>query len=264
MNWFYLYFIIGYYTYSTIGLIIDIFASENRINTINIFSIKQKYMEVSNLVNTNVIIKSIPFFMVAELMYINYNENISYMMYLIQYIITLIIGLNLEYLIHRLKHTTCLYKYHYKHHEQKLLFGYMTYYEHPYDFCLSMLLIIFPALLRFSPLITNIWVLLYLYKKIILDHCNLLVMGDNYNLHHEIKKYNYGFKYIDNLFDTFNDDYSILKKKNDDLKEEDIKNLSPTNNYKCYSYLCKTNNKDTKNNKDKIDKLGRLHYSNFF
>ena len=260
MNYFYLYFIVGYYLYSVLGLIIDIFASENRINTINIFSIKKNYMKVSNLVNTNVLLRSAPFLFLAELMYINYNENISYMMFLGQYIITLILGINLEYLAHRLKHTNCLYKYHSKHHEQTLLFGYMTYYEHPYDFCLSMLLIIFPALLRFSPLITSTWILLYLYKILILDHCNLFIIGNHYNLHHEIKKYNYGINRIDKVCDTLNNDYSILKKKNDDIKECDIKHLPPSDNYKCYSYLCKTNDKDIKNNY----KLGKLHYSNFF
>ena len=40
MNYFYLYFIVGYYLYSVLGLIIDLFASENRINSINIFSIR--------------------------------------------------------------------------------------------------------------------------------------------------------------------------------------------------------------------------------
>ena len=260
MNYFYLYFIIGYYFYSVLGLIIDIFASENRINTINIFSIRKNYMKVSNLVNTNVLLRSAPFLFLAELMYINYNENVSYMMYLGQYIITLIIGINLEYLVHRLKHTKYLYKYHSKHHEQKILFGYMTYYTHPYDFCLSMLLIIFPALLRFSPLITNTWILLYLYKTIILDHCNLFIIGNHYNLHHEIQKYNYGFMFIDTIFDTLNNDYSILKKTNDDIKDCDIKYLPPSDNYKCYSYLCKTTNKESKINYN----LGKLHYSNFF
>ena len=109
MNYFYLYFIIGYYFYSVLGLIIDIFASENRINTINIFSIRKNYIKVSNLVNTNVLLRSVPFLFLAELMYINNNENVSYMMYLVQYIITLIIGINLEYLVHRLKHTKYLY-----------------------------------------------------------------------------------------------------------------------------------------------------------
>ena len=42
MNYFYLYFIIGYYFYSIIGLIIDIFTIDNRINSMNIFSVKKK------------------------------------------------------------------------------------------------------------------------------------------------------------------------------------------------------------------------------
>lgn len=260
MNWFYLYFIVGYYFYSMFGLIIDLFTTDNRINTINIFSIKKNYMKVSNLVNTNILLRSAPFLFLAELMYTNYNEHVSYMMFLGQYIITIILGINLEYLVHRLKHTNCLYKYHSKHHQQKILFGYMTYYTHPYDFCLSMLLIIFPALLRFSPFIANTWILIYLYKTVILDHCNLLYIGNHYNLHHEIKHYNYGLNHIDKLCYTLNNDFSILKKKNDDIKEVDIKNLPATDNYKCYSYLCKTNDKD---NKIKY-KLGKLHYSNFF
>jgi sterol desaturase/sphingolipid hydroxylase (fatty acid hydroxylase superfamily) len=259
MNYFYLYFIIGYYFYSVLGLIVDIFTIDNRINSINIFSVKKNYIQVSNLVNMNVLLRSIPFFCVAELMYINYNEGVSYTIFLCQYIVTLILGINLEYLFHRLRHTKYLYKYHSKHHNQKVLFGYMTFYEHPYDFYLSMMIIIFPALLRFSPLITHSWILLYLYKTVILDHCNLFFIGKHYNLHHELKTYNYGIKYIDNVCDTLNNDYSILKKKNDDIKESDIKALPPLNNYKCYSYLCKTNDKE------KIKhKLGELHYSNFF
>ena len=71
---------------------------------------------------------------------------------------------------------------------------------------------------------------------------------------------NYGINHIDKVCNTLNNDYSILKKKTDDIKEVDIKNLPVTDNYKCYSYLCKTNDKETK-----IEyKLGKLHYSNFF
>jgi len=260
MNYFYLYFIIGYYFYSIIGLIIDIFTIDNRINLINIFSVKKNYIRVSNLVNTNVLLRSIPFLFLSELMYINYYEDVNYITFLFQYIVTLILGSNLEYLLHILRHNY-LYKYHSKHHTQKILFGYMTFYEHPYDFYLSMMLIIFPALLRFSPSITNSWILLYLYKTVIIDHCNLFIIGKHYNLHHEIKKYNYGIKYIDIFCNTFNNNYSIIKKKNDDIKESDIKHLSPSNNYKCYSYLCKTTEKE--NNKYKY-KMGKLHYSNFF
>jgi len=259
MNYFYLYFIIGYYTYSVLGLIIDIFTIDNRINSMNIFSVKKNYIKVSHLVNTNVLLRSIPFLFLAELMYINY-EDVSYITFLCQYIVTLILGSNLEYLLHRLRHTNYLYNYHSKHHTQKLLFGYMTFYEHPYDFYLSMILIIFPALLRFSPSITHSWILLYLYKTVIIDHCNLFFYGKHYNLHHEVKKYNFGYKYIDNFCSTFNNNYSIIKKKNDDIKESDIKNLSPFDNYKCYSYLCKTHDKESKIKYN----LGKLHYSNFF
>ena len=259
MNYFYLYFIIGYYTYSVLGLIIDIFTIDNRINSMNIFSVKKNYIKVSNLVNTNVLLRSIPFLCFAELMYINY-EDVSYITFLCQYIVTLILGSNLEYLLHRLRHTNYLYNYHSKHHTQKLLFGYMTFYEHPYDFYMSMILIIFPALLRFSPSITHSWILLYLYKTVIIDHCNLFFYGKHYNLHHEVKKYNFGYKYIDNFCSTFNNNYSIIKKKNDDIKESDIKNLPPFDNYKCYSYLCKTNDKESKIKYN----LGKLHYSNFF
>jgi sterol desaturase/sphingolipid hydroxylase (fatty acid hydroxylase superfamily) len=259
MNYFYLYFIIAYYTYSVLGLIIDIFTIDNRINSMNIFSVKKNYIKVSNLVNTNVLLRSIPFLCFAELMYINY-EDVSYITFLCQYIVTLILGSNLEYLLHRLRHTNYLYNYHSKHHTQKLLFGYMTFYEHPYDFYLSMILIIFPALLRFSPSITHSWILLYLYKTVIIDHCNLFFYGKHYNLHHEVKKYNFGYKYIDNFCSTFNNNYSIIKKKNDDIKESDIKNLQPFDNYKCYSYLCKTHDKDYKIKYN----LGKLHYSNFF
>ena len=191
MNYFYLYFIIGYYTYSVLGLIIDIFTIDNRINSMNIFSVKKNYIKVSNLVNKNVLLRSIPFLCLAELMYINY-EDVSYITFLCQYIVTLILGSNLEYLLHRLRHTNYLYKYHSKHHTQKILFGYMTFYEHPYDFYLSMMIIIFPALLRFSPSITHSWILLYLYKTVIIDHCNLFFYGKHYNLHHEVKKYNFG------------------------------------------------------------------------
>lgn len=263
MNYFYLYFIIGYYTYSTIGLIIDIFTTDKRINSINIFSIKKEYINVSTLVNTNVIIRSLPFLLLAELMYVNHIKPISYVMFFIQYVITIILGINLEYLLNKLKHSNLLYKYHSKHHSKQILFGYMTYYTHPYDFCLSMLLIIFPALLRFSPMITNTWILLYLYKIVVLDHCNISIIGDHYNLHHNIGKHNYGLKFIDNLFDTFSNDFSFLKKKNEDIKDSEIKTLPPSDNYRCYSYLCKTNNKIDKINNINYT-LGKLHYSNFF
>ena len=257
MNWFYLNFILTYYLCSTLGLIVDIFMNENRINSITIFSIKQHYLEVSNNVNTNVLLRSFPFIMLAEIMYINYDTNLSIGSYIAQYIITIILGINLEYLLHRFKHSKYFYKYHKKHHECNKLFGYMAFYEHPYDFCLSMILVIFPIFLRFDPIIFKLWISLLIFKKCIMDYSNLYIIGSHYNLHHTLKQFNFGFYYWDKFFDTINTDYNILKKKSDD-----IKTLPPSDHYKCYSYLCKANNKS--NDSRFKNKHGKLHYSNFF
>jgi sterol desaturase/sphingolipid hydroxylase (fatty acid hydroxylase superfamily) len=265
MNLFYIYFISSYYLYSSIGLIIDIFASDIRINPLNNKLVKSKYLDVYENVFSNVIIKSIPPFVFAELMYLNYTNNTTIISYIFQYIFTLCLGFNIDYLINRFKHSKYFYKYHKKHHEQTDLFGFMTYYMNDYDFYISLIPVLFPVLFRFNPTIVNLWICMYMYKEIFIDHCNISDFGTGYYIHHNIENNNYGLTIIDNWFNTLNTNLDSIVKKND--SNSNIKKLPPTNNYRCYSYLCKTTNNKCysprcQHNYKYLE--GKLHYSNFF
>ena len=262
MYYFYFYFIIGYNLFSIIGLIIDIFSSNIRINTININQIKSHYTNVVQNVSKNVLIHSLPVFLGCELFYLNYKDNTTFLTYIAEYIITLGIGLNLEYLIHLLKHSKYFYKYHEFHHQYQHLFGFMTYYMNYYDFILSTFILIFPAFLRFNPNIVNSWILLMLYKQIICDHCNLELIGCHYNIHHIIKIQNYSIIPLDRYYNTLNTNITTINSKEESIDSSDKsvdssdKNLY---NNKCYTYLCKTLPK-----KEHKRLYGRLHYSNYF
>ena len=266
MHYFYFYFIIGYSLFSIIGLIVDIFTSNIRINSIEINQIKSHYTNVVHNVSKNVLIHSLPIFLGCELFYINYKDNPTFLTYIGQYIITLGIGLNLEYLIHLFKHSKYFYKYHEFHHQYKHLFGFMTYYMNYYDFMLSTFILIFPAFLRFNPNIVNSWILLMLYKQIIGDHCNLELIGCQYNIHHIIKIQNYSIIPLDRYYNTLNIDISTIKSTNE-IETEDAEvaedAIEPSDkkiyNHKCYTYLCKTLPK-----KEPKRLYGRLHYSNYF
>jgi len=265
MNLFYIYFISSYYLYSSIGLIIDIFSSDIRINPLNNKLVKSKYLDVYENVFSNVIIKSIPPFVFAELMYLNYTNNTTIISYIFQYIFTLCLGFNIDYLINRFKHSKYFYKYHKKHHEQTYLFGFMTYYMNDYDFYISLIPVLFPVLFRFNPTIVNLWICMYMYKEIFIDHCNISDFGTGYYIHHNIENNNYGLTIIDNWFNTLNTNLDSIVKKND--SNSNIIKLPPTNNYRCYSYLCKTTNNKCysprcQHNYKYLE--GKLHYSNFF
>jgi sterol desaturase/sphingolipid hydroxylase (fatty acid hydroxylase superfamily) len=255
----------------------DIFLPENRIRKLDINKIKESYEEVSANVFTNVLKNSIPFFILAELMYIGYDDSNSYVLrYLLEYAVTLIVGINLDYLLHKFKHTELFYKYHKDHHTTNQLFSFMTYYGSPQDFCLSMILVIFPTLFRFNPQIVILWIFIIAYKQLILDHSNTLEFGTHYNIHHTNKVCNYSIIFLDTLYETYDDKLIETSKKDDSVDgepeeytDEDNENLSPEekkelnnlkNKFKCYEYLVKAN--------PNIDKpplmMGKLHYSNFF
>lgn len=278
MYYFYLYFIFSYVLYSTLGLINDIFIPENRIKKIDINKIKECYEEVSMNVVTNVVKNSIPFFILSELMYVGYdNSNSGLFRYLLEYCVTLIVGINLDYLLHTFKHTELFYNYHKAHHTTPQLFGFMTYYGSVPDFCLSMIVVIFPTLFRFNPQIVILWIFIIGYKQIILDHSNTLEFGKHYNIHHHNKGgCNYGIYFLDNLYETCDTLLIEHSKKDEDENNEsgealndDSDNISAEekhelNNlkakFKCYEYLVKA----TPNIVKPPLMMGKLHYSNFF
>ena len=274
MNFFYCYFIISYFLYSTIGLIVDVFFDEQRINKLDINLIKQTYTKAYPNVSKNVLLVSIPYFIIAELMYLNYTPNNSIFTYIYQYLLTIILGLNLDYLLNIFKHSKWFYKYHKYHHNLKELFGFMSYDQHMYDFCLSMIVVILPALFRFHPHITITWIILYLYNNMIINYYNLNILGIHYNIHHKFLHYNYGFIILDYILDThsigcfMNSNKNDLNNDNDKKSDEESdkpNNLDKINeskqqtNEEYYKYLCKTN-------RHHIQKplFGQLHYSNFF
>jgi len=277
MYYFYLYFIFSYALYSTLGLLNDLFIPDSRIKKLDINKIKECYEEVSNNVATNVLKNSIPFFIISELMYIGYDSsNNSIFRYFLEYAVTLITGINLDYLLHKFKHTELFYKYHKDHHKHKQLFGFMTYYGSLPDFCISMILVIFPTLFRFNPQIVILWIFIIGYKQIILDHCNTLEFGKHYNIHDNNRQSNYGIIFLDTLYETYDNILIEHSKKADSAKSEestadsddelDISNEEKKelkelkSKFKCYEYLVKATTK--------IDKpplmMGKLHYSNFF
>jgi sterol desaturase/sphingolipid hydroxylase (fatty acid hydroxylase superfamily) len=256
MNYFYFIFLINYFLYSTIGLIVDIFFDEQRITKLDINLIKTTYSKAYNNVSKNILLVSIPFFVIAELMYVNYTPNDSIFTTLYQYILTIIIGLNLEYLINIFKHSKWFYKYHKHHHNSKELFGFMCYDQHIYDFCLSMIVVILPALFRFHPLITQAWITLHLYNNMIINYCDLKILGIHYNIHHNCLHYNYGFIIIDYILDTISNDIKLLDTKTKHQTSDESKHQT---NEEYYKYLCKTNRHHIKK-----PLFGQLHYSNFF
>jgi len=277
MYYFYLYFIFSYALYSTLGLVNDIFLPENRIRKLDINKIKECYESVSSNVLSNVLKNSIPFFILSELMYIGYDDShYGLFRYLLEYSVTLAAGINLDYLLHKFKHSELFYKYHKEHHSCKQLFGFMAYYGSPHDLCLTMISIIFPTLFRFNPLIVQWWIFICVYKHVILDHSNIFELGIHYNIHDTNKVCNYGIYFIDELYETCETKLMETAKKDDSVNtspqestDEDNENLSTEEKkelntlktkFKCYEYLVKA----TSN----IDKpplmLGKLHYSNFF
>jgi sterol desaturase/sphingolipid hydroxylase (fatty acid hydroxylase superfamily) len=267
MNFFYFYFLISYVLYSTIGLIVDIFFDEQRITKLDINLIKTSYCKAYNNVSKNVLLVSIPFFIIAELMYLNYTFNDNIFTYIYQYTLTIILGLNLDYLINIFKHSEWFYKYHKHHHNSKELFGFMCYDQHIYDFCLSMIVVIFPALFRFNPLITITWIIVYLYNNMIINYCDLKILGKHYNIHHNFIHYNYGFIIIDYILDTYSignfksnkNNLSDINDKNSDDEFVNLDNFKQLTNEEYYKYLCKTNRHHIKK-----PLFGQLHYSNFF
>ena len=270
---FYLYFILSYAVYSTLGLLNDIFLPENRIRKLDINKIKESYELVSSNVVSNVLKKSIPFFILSELMYIGYDDShYGLFRYLLEYAVTLAAGINIDYLLHKFKHSELFYKYHKEHHSCKQLFGFMAYYGSTHDLCLTMISIIFPTLFRFNPIVVNWWIFIIVYKHVILDHSNTLELGKHYNIHNINKTRNYGIYFIDELYETCETKLMETSKKDDSPQEstdEDNENLSTEekkelktlkSKFKCYEYLVKA----TSNIEKPQLTLGRLHYSNFF
>ena len=275
MYFFYFYFVISYCFYSTVGLIIDIFFNEHRIDKLDINLIKDIYSKAYDKVSTNVLLVSIPFFIFTELIYINYTYNTSLIVYTYEYIITILFGINLDYIINLLKHSSWFYKYHKEHHGKKELFGFMCYDQNKYDFCLSMIVVIFPALFRFSPEILQSWIMIYLYTNIILNYCNLHILGTHFNIHHNILHFNYGFILIDYILDTILVDKSFVSndKSNDESNDESnddesnaVYNDESNDDLErspYYRYITHPSN-SLKQYPIKVNMFGKLHYSNFF
>ena len=264
---FYLYFIFSYAVYSTLGLVNDIFLPENRIRKLDINKIKECYESVSSNVFGNVLKNSIPFFILSELMYIGYDDShYGFFRYLLEYSVTLVAGINLDYLIHKFKHSELFYKYHKEHHSCKQLFSFMAYYGSIHDFALSMIVVIFPTLFRFNPLIVQWWICICVYKHSIKDHSNIIELGTHYNIHDNNKVCNYGIYFIDELYETCDTKLIEEKKKYDSdntsklSNEENKESLMLKTKFKCYEYLVKA----TSNIEKPQLTMGRLHYSNFF
>lgn len=250
MNYFYLTFISGYTYFSIMGLIIDIFYNDYQINKVDITKIKETYLNIFEKVSENVVINSIPIFLVIEFLYKN-SEQINILYLIIQCFITIIIGINVDYFIHKLKHSKYFIKYHKEHHNLKIpLNSASTFYTHTYDFQLSLIPIIFPVILNFYPIIINLWILLMLFKYMIIEHSNIDGLSNLYTIHHKLGYCNYSLNIIDNYYNT-------LKTDNDN---ETIKF-----NKTCYSYICKTNKECYTPDCGKKKRIkGKLHYSNFF
>jgi sterol desaturase/sphingolipid hydroxylase (fatty acid hydroxylase superfamily) len=276
MYYFYLYFIFSYALYSTLGLLNDIFIPDSRIKKLDINKIKESYEEVSSNVATNVLKNSIPLFILSELMYVGYDDShYGIFRYLLEYIVTLIGGINLDYLIHKFKHSELFYKYHKEHHSCNQLFSFMAYYGSIQDFCLSMIVVIFPSLFRFNPQIVILWIFIIGYKQIIFDHSNIYELGKHYNIHYNNLCCNYGIYFLDELYETCETKLIEERKKNDsneceksDDESDELDNLSNEekkelnnlkNKFKCYEYLVKATP-----NIEKPPLMGKLHYSNFF
>jgi sterol desaturase/sphingolipid hydroxylase (fatty acid hydroxylase superfamily) len=234
----------------------DIFLPENRIRKLDINKNKESYELVSSNVVTNVLKNSIPFFILSELMYIGYDDShYGLFRYLLEYAVTLAAGINLDYLLHKFKHSQLFYKYHKEHHSCKQLFGLMAYYGSPPDFYLSMIVIIFPTLFRFNPIVVNWWIFFIVYKHVILDHSNMFELGKHYNIHHNNNVCNYGIHFIDELYETCETKLMERAKKDDSVDgspeesyDEDTENLSQEekteinmlkSKFKCYEYLVK-------------------------
>ena len=173
MYYFYLTYLISYIFFSLFGLINDIFFPEFKLKKMSLADVKFHYVYVSDIVFKNLVINSIPIFVLCEILYSNYRDNITIIQYLSQYIITIVLGVNIEYLVYRLKDSHYFREYHTMKHDYSQSFGFMTHYEHKYDYYLTMLSVVFPALLRFHPDTFKSWIIIILYKKIILDVVNI-------------------------------------------------------------------------------------------
>ena len=173
MYYFYLTYLISYIFFSLFGLINDIFFPEFKLIKMSLTDVKFHYIYVSDVVFKNVVINSIPIFLVCEILYSNYSDTTTIIQYLSQYIITIVLGVNIEYLVYRLKTITYFREYYILKRDYSKSFGFMTHYEHIYDYYLSMLSIVFPALLRFHPDVFKSWIIIIVYKKLILDVVNI-------------------------------------------------------------------------------------------
>lgn len=208
-------FIFYYSLFSFIGLIVDLFYSDFKINKLSSQLVVSNYKFVSNNVLTNVYLTSLPVFIISELLF-STKQTKSLLTLLLQYCIVFIVGINIDYLIHRLRHSKYGINYHQIHHDYNQLFGYMTYYTHKYDFYLALIPLIFPIIFGFNQMVINHWIILYLCKHIIIDHSNIKNIGEFYSKHHKLKYKNFS----DNVLDKY---YNTLITK---LKPENLNNTN--------------------------------------
>ena len=241
--------------YSIIGLIIEIFYDNLNLHKVEINNIKTNYLKLIDNVSNNVLINSIPTFIIIEILY-NNNNDISYLYIIGQSIIVCLLGINIDYGVHQLRHSKYFIKYHKIHHSlTQPLNPISTFYTHLYDFQLSLIPIIFPTILGFYPIVIHSWIFIYLSKSMMINYGNLKKLSVLYEIHHKYQYCNYGVPIMDNYYNT-------LKIEYDEGKEEG-KHIELNYNKKCYEYICKTNINEILNKKKKLIS-GKLHYSNFF
>ena len=241
MYYFYLTYLISYVFFSIFGLINDIFFPEFKLKRLSLADIKFHYVYVCDVVFKNLLVNSIPIFVLCEVVYSNYIDNTTIIQYLSQYMITILLGVNIEYLVYRLKTSNYFREYHTLKSEYCQSFGFMAHYEHKYDYYLTMISIVFPALLRFHPDTFKSWIIIILYKKIILDVVN-------------IKEF-----YIDSYIINNGLGYLNLYIKNEEKLVSEEKLIS---NYSLLSNPIHYSNIMSNNSIVNADKHSNGHYSN--
>jgi len=200
---FYSTYLISFIIFSVFGLIFDIFYPEIKHNKLSLENVKKEYVFVSELVLKNTFMYSFPLFLLCELFYIDYDYNVGMLTFLFQYGITIGLGINIEYLIQKIYDTTFFHKYYKLHNEYKPSYSFMVNYRHKYDYVLNMFLYVFPTILRFDPSVINTWIILIMYKQMILDVCDVKKIYLEYQEINYYKKHdtplNSKFHYLDGL-----------------------------------------------------------------
>ena len=245
----YLIFIFSFYFFSTLGLIVDVFFPEMRANKLTIEQIQNEYRHVYWTVSSNLTFLSLPIFSIASLFY--EESQLSLYKFVLQIISTVFIGLALNEITILVNELQNMKKYilPYKHK-----FGLMTFYEHPIVCMVNISTFIFPITLGYYNLICKLWLILWMFKRVIVDNSDIQDMLYYKNIiNTKIKEY----LYFTNILETSEKKDNVLNEKEEVEVEEQVDEDSKNMSY--FNSLCKANN----NNIKLRNVMGRLHYSNF-